>query len=51
MYEFLAIMTTLFMGWIGIGIGAPSNVDFGGVFSVATMGFFILRKIKKNETK
>jgi hypothetical protein len=51
MYEFLAIMTTLFMGRLGVIIGAPSNVDFGGVFSVATMGFFILRKIKKNETK
>ncbi len=51
MYEFLAIMTTLFMGRLGSGLGSFYNDDFSGSFSVATMGFFILRKIKKNGTK
>ncbi|WP_416198191.1 MAG: hypothetical protein ACFWUA_00325 [Sporanaerobacter sp.] len=51
MYEFLAIITTLFIGRLGSGLGSFYNDDFSGIFSVATMGYFILRKIKKNEIK
>lgn len=49
MYELIAVIFTGFMSILGASIGSSSNLDFSGAFAVMTMGFFILRSIKKSK--
>ncbi len=49
-----AVAVTLIMGYIGIYIGAMMNLEgyLGVIFSIASMGAFILHSIEKiNEHK
>lgn len=47
----IAIIATIIFGYIGIIIGAMFNLEgyLGIIFSVATMGAFILHSIERNK--
>jgi len=47
---FEAIIATLLTGWLGASLGDTMNfVELGPIFSIATMGGFIIAEIKRNK--